>query len=64
MKKANKQKGYVLVVVMILSLLMSITVISTFTIVMRYMFHARDNIGSIDSVYYNITQEEYPSASS
>ena len=63
MKKANKKKGYVLVVVMILSLLMSITVVSTFTIVMRYMFHARDNIGSMNTIHYEITEEEYPSAS-
>ncbi len=63
MKKANKKKGYVLVVVMILSLLMSITVVSTFTIVMRYMFHARDNIGNMNTINYEISEEEYPSAS-
>lgn len=34
--QTNKQKGYVLAVVMLLSLLMSITIVSTFTIVYRY----------------------------
>lgn len=43
MKKKGKQRGYVLAVVMILCVAMTITAISTFTIITRYMIHSMEN---------------------
>ena len=45
--KNKKKKGYVLAVVIILTLLMTITVASAFTIIMRYMFFAKNNLQSL-----------------
>ena len=41
--KNNKKKGYVLAMVIILSLIMTIVVASAFTIIMRYMNFAKRN---------------------
>lgn len=57
--KTNKRKGYALVMVMVLSLIMSITVVSTFTIVMRYMFNAKEDLSSIEALAVEPCGEEY-----
>ena len=44
MKITNKKKGYVLVFVMVLSFIMTVTLAATFTIVMRYMFMAKNDL--------------------
>ena len=57
MKITNKKKGYVLVFVMVLSFIMTVTLAATFTIVMRYMFMAKNNLhDSIteQTAYYEI----------
>ncbi len=57
--KNNKQKGYVLAVVLILTFVMTITVTSAFTMIMRYMFFAKNNLQELDGqVIYNDTFEE------
>lgn len=43
MKKKNKQKGYILAIVMILCVVMTLTAVSTFTIITRYMIHSMEN---------------------
>lgn len=54
----NKKKGYVLAVVMILTLVMTITVTSAFTIVMRYMFFAKNSLQELNSTaFYNVIEE-------
>ena len=54
----NKRKGYILVIVMVLSLILSITAVSTFTIVMRYMFHAKENIGELNMAQHYVAYQE------
>ena len=49
--KNKKKKGFVLATVIILILVMTITVTSAFTILMRYMFFARDNLQNLG--FYN-----------
>lgn len=53
MKKKNKQKGYILAIVMILCVVMTLTAVSTFTIITRYMIHSMENAQSL-----NGTEEE------
>lgn len=47
--KDNKKKGYALAIVIILIFIMTITLASSITIVMRYMFFARDNLQRLGS---------------
>lgn len=55
----KKQKGYVLAIVLVLSLLMSLTIISTFTIVFRYMKLTERTIDDLRTdVYMGITTTE------
>ena len=57
--QTNKQKGYVLAVVMLLSLLMSITIVSTFTIVYRYVKMTERTIEDLrEDVYLASLTEE------
>lgn len=51
--KSKKKNGYVLVTVIIFILLMTITVASGFTVIMRYMLFARDNLQSIGEISAN-----------
>lgn len=58
--KKFKKKGYVLAIVLILTLVMAMTVTSAFTIVMRYMFFAKSNLedlGTGTSIYQDIGEE-------
>lgn len=57
--KNKKKKGYVLAVVMILTFIMTITVTSAFTIVMRYMFFAKNDLEKLgtEAIYYNVDGE-------
>lgn len=56
--KNNKQQGYVLAVVLLLTFVMTITVTSAFTMIMRYMFFAKNNLQELDGqVIYNDTFE-------
>ena len=58
-KNAKKKKGYMLVIVMVFSLILSITAVATFTIVMRYMFYAKGALGGMNSIKYETYQEDY-----
>lgn len=61
MKSTNKKKGYVLVFVMVLSFIMTVTLAATFTIVMRYMFIAKNNLHSSitePAVYHDVEEIE------
>ena len=49
--KNKKQKGYVLAIVLILVLLMTIIIASAFTILMRYMLSAQDNLNSLADLF-------------
>lgn len=55
MKLINK-KGYILAVVMILTLIMTIVVTSAFSIIMRYMFFAKNDLQELCKfdLYYDI----------
>lgn len=59
MKMNNKKKGYVLALVIVLALVMTITVTSAFTIIMRYMFFAKDNLQNVksDVAYIDVVSE-------
>lgn len=59
--KRNKKKGYALATVIILILVMTITVAAGFSIIMRYMFFARDSLEKLsqNTLYYNIINEVY-----
>ena len=46
MKKNNKQKGYVLAIVIILTFVMTVTIASAFTLIMRYMMFAKKDLGN------------------
>lgn len=62
--KTKKKKGYVLAVVIILTFVMTITVTSAFTIIMRYMFWAKDSTQDLNgkAIYYDIGEEVDPYA--
>ncbi len=47
----KKKKGYILAVVLLLVLLMTIVIAATFTILMRYMFLAKDNLLNLSELY-------------
>ena len=51
--KSKKKNGYVLVTVIIFILVMTITVAAGFTIIMRYMIFARDNLHAIGESFLN-----------
>lgn len=54
----NKKKGYVLAIVIILTFVMTITVTTAFTIVMRYMFFAKNDLNDMNNqVIYNDTYD-------
>jgi flagellar basal body-associated protein FliL len=53
------RKGYILIIVMVLSLVLSITAVSTFTVVMRYMFHAKENANDLQTACIEIYEEDY-----
>ena len=61
--KNRKQKGYVLAFVMIMSFILTVTVISTSTIIVRYLTHSKNNMaditGETNAIYYNIPREDY-----
>ena len=61
--KNKKQKGYVLAFVMIMCFIMTVTVISTSTIIVRYLTHSKNNMADItghdNAIYYNIPGEDY-----
>ena len=46
MKNKKAKKGYVLAIVIILTFVMTVTVASTFTLVMRYMTIAKRDLNS------------------
>ncbi|MBQ7873061.1 MAG: hypothetical protein IJ360_03710 [Clostridia bacterium] len=48
--KDKKQKGYVLVFVMVLMLALSVTLVSASVIIFRYMSHAKGNMP--EQIYY------------
>ncbi len=59
--QVKKQKGYVLAIVMLLSLLMSITIVSTFSIVYRYTNMTERTIDDLrEDVYLASVTEEAP----
>ena len=55
----KKKKGYVLAVVIILTLIMTIIVTTTFTIIMRYMFWAKEDAQKFNNstISYDIGEE-------
>lgn len=58
--KKNKKKGYVLAVVMILTFIMTITVTSAFSVVMRYMFFAKNHLQELSGnkiAYVDVWEE-------
>lgn len=52
----KKQKGYVLVFVMVLMLAISVTLVSASIIIFRYMSHAKGNMP--EQIYYQ-TEENF-----
>ena len=54
MKNVNK-KGYVFATVIILILVMTITLTSAFTIIMRYLFFAKDHLNEIGFINWRVT---------
>ena len=46
MKNKKKQKGYVLAIVIILTFVMTVTIASAFTLIMRYMMFAKKDLGN------------------
>ena len=53
--KNKKQKGYVLLIVMILSFVMAITVLATSLILFRYSLHAKgslEDLSSLQNTFY------------
>ena len=61
MSKPKKQKGYVLLTVMVVSFLISLSVVATFSIVIRYMTLTRDAAEDLQSkVYQGVVVEEDP----
>ena len=61
MCKRKTQKGYVLLTVMVISFLISLSVVATFSIVIRYMTLTRDSAEDLQSeVYQGVVVEEDP----
>lgn len=54
----KKKKGYVLAVVIILTLIMTIIVTTTFTIIMRYMFWAKEDTQKLNGTTLGYEIEE------
>lgn len=57
--KNKKKRGYALAVTIILILIMTIAVTAAFTIIMRYMFWARDNLQGLQKAninFYNFVE--------
>ena len=46
MNNHKKQKGYVLAIVIILTFVMTVTIASAFTLIMRYMMFAKKDLGN------------------
>ncbi len=66
MKKNNKQKGYILAIVMILCVVMTLTAVSTFTIITRYMIHSMENAQGLNGTEekgYRDNKPGFPSKS-
>lgn len=49
MKKKKTKKGYVLAIVIIFTFIMTVTVASTFTLIMRYMTTAKKDLNNFNS---------------
>ena len=63
MNKNTKQKGYVLAIVILLTFFLTVTVASTFTIVMRYMMYAKRNLNKLQTTtYYEVIEEDWLNA--
>lgn len=58
MAHKNKKDGYVLAMVLILTLLMSVTILTTFTIVYRYVKLSKLHIEDLRSEVYVPTNNE------
>ena len=59
----KKQKGYVLAIVILLTFFLTVTVASTFTIVMRYMMYAKRNLNELQTTtYYEVIEEDWLNA--
>ena len=48
MKKNKAKKGYVLAIVIIFTFIMTVTVASTFTLIMRYMTFAKKELSNFN----------------
>ena len=48
MKKNKAKKGYVLAIVIIFTFIMTVTVASTFTLIMRYMTFAKKELNNFN----------------
>lgn len=46
MNNNKKQKGYALAIVIILTFVMTVTIASAFTLIMRYMMFAKKDLGN------------------
>lgn len=63
MHNKKKQKGYVLAIVILLTFFLTVTVASTFTIVMRYMMYAKRNLNELQTTtYYEVIEEDWLNA--
>ena len=49
MKKNKTKKGYVLAIVIIFTFIMTVTVASTFTLIMRYMTTAKKDLNNFNN---------------
>lgn len=49
MKKNKTKKGYVLAIVIIFTFIMTVTVASTFTLIMRYMTIAKKDLNNLNN---------------
>lgn len=48
MKKNKTKKGYVLAIVIIFTFVMTVTIASTFTLIMRYMMFAKKDLNNFN----------------
>ena len=52
MKKNKTKKGYVLAIVIIFTFIMTVTVASTFNLIMRYMTTAKKDLNNFNPQHY------------
>ena len=60
MKNHKTKKGYALAIVIVMAFILTLTVASTYTIIIRYMFFAKKDLGQFNQEHQYTTTTTIP----